>query len=623
MKRGIKTIGSLLLLSLAMDCAWCISPEQQLALLRLARQEQERTRALPAGEAERLARECRAALQQLNRHFAQAHPRDRARWERGIDRDELADELKSSQPDAQRLLVLSKQFYAPHEGLELAPAIALRSALDNYVDFQLLNRSPDDLQQERAIRLQRVSRILEAGPRNETSLREEASWLATLEQSPPLIAELQKEFKHPNLIFTIAPGMLPAFAEKFQREVDHSRWSANFILGNRVEGMAHFRGKITSRPATQQANAIELALTGQIHSPHNTAYAGRFQVYSQGQTSVQAKLKVHWDGTKLTAEPAKVSAQTNSTLIRASVDRRRLLPRSRLANRIDNRIESAVLSRASESLPQARREAASLAAARIANSFNGEIQERLTEWNRNVQHYYTHPLVRVGMLPKSSASLTEAGATLQFQFPGRSGLAAATPPDLSLQGDINVCIHESAFPNLIQRFAGGGIWRDDFFAHIQKEALGDNEVELRIRESSDRWSVQFDRINPWSTRIDRDGVHFTMSVTTFWIDGRERTKPFILQCTLAPFEDVGTKYGWRRVGDVSITGDLDSHDREFLRRKFAGFFASEFHLDGLSSPAGGAWDYLSNVRLYKLELTHGWLGMEFRRLPDAENVAIR
>ncbi|WP_254512762.1 hypothetical protein [Anatilimnocola floriformis] len=604
-----------ILVSLLSASAWCASPEQPAKVVKVARQELARNELQPADEADRLINECRAALQGLNRHFEQASSRDKSILNRLLDREALTEALQAARPDASRLLVLSKQFYAPREGLELDAVLQMRAALDRYLDSQLLtnDRLPEDLREERAIHIERIIELLANRELDHAALREEVAWLATLNQAQPLVAALQDEFQQPNLQFTISRNMLPAMAEKFQKQVERSHWSSNVILGNRVEGMSHFQGQLGGQPVAKQENALELALTGQLQSPHNTAYAGKFQIHSQGQTAIQAKTKVEWDGTKFTATPAQVAAQTTSALTGASVERRRLFPNSRLAGRIDNRIQSEVLSRASESLPQARQQASGLAATRIAESFNTEIKARMAEWNAQVQHYYTHPLVRVGMLPKSSASLNESHANLHFNIPGRSGIAARTAPDMNLRGDLNVHIHESAFPNLIERFAGGGIWDDEFFAYIQKEALGDNDVELRVRENSERWAVQFERLSPWSTRIDRDGVHFTLAIAAYWINGQERATPFTLHCTLAPVEEVGNEHGWQRVGDVNIEGDIASQDRAFLRQKFSGFFASRFHLDGLSSPAGGAWDYLSTVRLHKLKLADGWLGMEFRR----------
>ena len=42
-----------------------------------------------------------------------------------------------------------------------------------------------------------------------------------------------------------------------------------------------------------------------------------------------------------------------------------------------------------------------------------------------------------------------------------------------------------------QPYAAGGVWTDEFFARIQKEAVGDYMVEMRIRENEERCDCGF------------------------------------------------------------------------------------------------------------------------------------
>jgi hypothetical protein len=219
------------------------------------------------------------------------------------------------------------------------------------------------------------------------------------------------------------------------------------------------------------------------------------------------------------------------------------------------------------------------------------------------------------MLPNSQGAATGSGLSFRFHFRGVSALTAPRPPDEKLQGDINLYIHESAFPNLIQPYAGGSQWTDEFFARLQKEGLGDHSVELRIRENEERWSLQLDWLQPWSTRITPEGLRFTLRASGFSIDGKNYNEPVAIESTFVPVREVGPLFGWERVGDVAIDAapSLEGEAREFLRRKFSGFFLERFFLDGLEAPAGGAWDELSNFRPTKVELADGWLLVEYQR----------
>lgn len=587
-------------------------------LAAIARSEKVNFQLDVANASERLANQCRTAIVRLDGYLNELGEKDRGDWHRALRWPELVEQMWRAKPDLEQLLALSKCFYASQPGLEGGAFLEVRTALDRYLHFQLIagGRTQEQLEKEYVRRLEHTARLLESPKIDQNALREQEIWFAGLGQAPRLVEGLRGAMNHPNVVITVSQGMLPETAEQFQQEIKNSQWSVNTILGRCVEGMTYFTGKVTGALPKDGPNAVvELTMEGKVDVPHSTAHAGPFQIYSQSETAVRATKRLSWDGTQIVAEPAQASAAPDSAITGADVQRRRLLPGGLVGNRLDDWLANQAIRRAERSQGQALYEAASITEQTIAEQFDHGVGEQLAQWNHDVAYYYTSPLVRVGMLPASQAVPTKSGFSLQFHFRGASKLAAPSPPQEVFSGDINAYIHESAFTNGIQPYAGGGLWTDEFFARIQKESVGDYSVEMRIRDRQERWSLTLDWLRPWSSRITKDGIRFTLYARGFAIDGKTHKGPLAVKSTYVVKQEVGPDYRFERVGDVQVDAPagVDPKAKEFVKRKLSGFFSDSFYADALYAPAGGAWDALSTFQVSKFELTDGWLRIEFRQ----------
>lgn len=592
-------------------------------LAGLARSEKHSFRLATSENSERFE-EAKAAIDRLGDYLDTLGHSEQTKLRQQLQWSQLVGQFEHPESDIGRLRNLAKRFYEPLSGLEADPMLEARSALDRYVAFRVLARTRvETLEHEYQLRLEQLAQALEHPAANHKALREHVSWLTVHDQAPRTLAGLRETFRHPNLVVTVSRTMLPALAKQFQREITRTIWSTNTILGRRVEGITEFEGEVKGRrPQGAQNAVLDLELTGGIRSPWNTAYAGAFRIFSQSETAIRATKRISWSDTKFISKAAKISANPQTRLVGGQVHRNRLLKNSPLADRVDDALVGLALRQARKSQDQVRREVACISRRTVREQFETAVNDRLNLLNREVEYYYTNPLVRVGMLPTSQMVVRDSDVNLQFHFHGLSGLAASSAPAETANGDIDVHIHESAFPNLIQPFAAGRVWTDDFFAHIQKEAVGDYSVELRIREQEERWSLTLDWLQPWSTTINREGVTFVVNARAFSLEGQHHACPLTVKSTFVPVPEVGASFGWQRVGEVELIAEtpLDQRTRGLLHRKLSGFFLDRFFLDGLSAPAGGPWDQLSTVDLVDLHLSEAWLTLVFKQTQPTERL---
>jgi hypothetical protein len=339
-------------------------------------------------------------------------------------------------------------------------------------------------------------------------------------------------------------------------------------------------------------------------------------IYSRSRTDFQASANVYLDGWQLRGQPTSISARTSTVFEGAEPLGRSGPLRSRV-------LTSAALRRANRvrelSETQASTIAESQIAQQIAQQIDQQLGDHLARANNEIRQSLLAPLARFDMLPRIDTASTESQLQVKLTR-GTPGNVSADdfPPWRDLSDDIDVAIHETVLTALLFPMCGGAKWSDKKFAEIQRQALGENDYELRIG-AHPRWAVVLDPWRPLSAQIDHRGVQFCIQVTELHTDDAHYSFPFRVEARYTMVPTTTAKLS--RLGPVHFAWTTSSRPapedevrvREFALRKFSGFFLDEAYLDGLNAPAGGAWGSASRLANARVDFADGWMRLVFTR----------
>lgn len=488
--------------------------------------------------------------------FLEAMPEpNRSDWKYHFEWDKWGSELaKGRLPERKVLEGVTSRFYGVYEGLEQPSLVKMRSELQQYLHG---NNAPLDLATQ------------------------------------------------PGLVIRLNPTLITSQLSKFSRAKTDIRQTGNWIAGAWVTGTAYCQTNVSAELVSLgNSAAIAVRVAGAINSPHNIAHKDSFQVHSSSNSQLAGVSYLYLEKEVIRASEPQFSAQTHSQL--SHVEGPRLF--SRVAMR-----------QASKKQGQGEAEGSQLIAAQATEELKSELTRELKQINEPLaeQGHYHVLLKRADLLPTLvTTALSPGSLQLGIRFPDSAAQQPLPARNLAQDTAFEVGIHESLAAPFTANFLRGSFWTDVDFARAQKELTGTSSNEMLIGAHPERWGLRWDWRKPLTAMITKDYIEYTFNFSEARIDNRNLESDVIVKSRYKPSS---ARWGleFSRLGDVEVTTSTNklqfgTTDLALLRRKFSSLLGETIYLDGLTPPAGGAWDGLAIYEISEARLEQGWFVLSAR-----------
>jgi hypothetical protein len=261
------------------------------------------------------------------------------------------------------------------------------------------------------------------------------------------------------------------------------------IVGTPVSGTAGTAGRIDLRLVhAGDRGIVDLLFHGQVHS-RTTGFGGPVQVHSSSVTNFSAVKRLQLDEFGIAMLPARVAAQTSTSIHGVSTSLPRL--RGRIARRIGGQ-------RAADLKPAAEAEAARKAEVRIGREFDVDVTSQLRSANGRLSEALAALPVEADLF-RGRLRFASSGEYLQVAIHRAGGrVSPAPPPSPASLGSPELVVHVR--DSLVER-----IVRDtdlqDRFEPLVRRLLAENsphlvgmlavEAQLSLKQSGDGewWSL--------------------------------------------------------------------------------------------------------------------------------------
>ncbi len=285
-----------------------------LAAMALAAKAQ--FRPVPGDRVAQARQRLEQARRQLSDYLATGTAENARRWQEYLHWDAMSAELaKSAEIDGNQLGQIAARYYRDFPSLEHPRFAAMRAALLEY-RTALAMAGDRELAEKYTARLDELSRHLvqfDQQPTMETSqqIGRLVGWLESAGQAPELVASIRARYWRPNLYAAVSQRMVSAGIGSDITETSDVR---DCILGTSIIGTANMQGRTQARLIDNPDSAtIQLLLTGTVHSD-NVGYNRGVQIFSQGDTRVEATKLIYLDANGMSSDTAQACCDTDSTI---------------------------------------------------------------------------------------------------------------------------------------------------------------------------------------------------------------------------------------------------------------------------------------------------------------------
>jgi len=551
----------------------------------------------------------REATQRLNSYLAGLGANGAA-WRTFLKSDELDTQLKSDEPDLDRLAEVDLQFSSGHFGLERAPFAAVGSALNHYLRAAR-NAKNSEAAAQYATDVERLAALLEqyaAMPTPEANLEIGAilGRLQSTGQAPAVIAAVRSQYAQPNVYAQISESFL---SRGFAERVDETEPVSESIEGTRIRGTAHTVGDVTVSlvPNDEQA-VLEALFLGTTQT--KTVGANRSaRIYSSGTTQLTGRQVLYFDVNGVHARSATSEAQTRlrtngigstSGGIRGCI------------------VERVATKRVAEAKPGAERTTSRKAEARLNDRLAQRVNKLMAEANDRYWKQIRQPLVAKKQFPEDFWIRTTADELLVtgvFAAPDRLG-AQAPPPGLQKASDVAIRIHESAINNFAQGVLAGQTLHSDNARNEMTEILGEMPSRFQDEEGKAPWSITFADDKPVEVSFADNG--FTVTIRGKGYTADDRSYRAMNVTAVYKIEPVGDTFKAVRQGDLEIfpPGFVPGQRRfsvpeqtlrSILERRFGKLFTPEIGGDVLEPI--GRFKNIGPLQLNNFATAAGWMSV--------------
>jgi hypothetical protein len=545
-------------------------------------------------------------------------------WKKYLLWDELARQLRSTQPSVAGLSAVDARISSGEPGLERPIVVAVRQALTALLPTVRLIEETD-ARQEFVRQLDELAMLLGAPPHESAGyemplakrrerIGQILGWLDERGLASDLTAAVRRRDSHPNLI---ARFSRPLLASEVDAPFDETGPVRQSILGTTYFGTSRAIGKtgLTLIPDPKRA-VFEITIAGRSSANTSGSVAqGRFRratIYSQTVTDFDGRKQIQIDGDGIHLEPSVATARiaANSMSVAASG----------LGSNIVRR-------RVAESRGQAE--------AQSARSSQRELQRQLDEEVAKLLHGFDGNLPPAGGKPISwrrpyAPALEFSTTADQFTITGLQAAASqlgapGALQEVAPQADLSLQLHESWLNNRSQDLLGGKTLTDDVLQSTLSEVLGwlpeDFDASHRKQAGQPGWAISFARQSPLAVHLT-DGVCEIVVCVDRFAAGKD-AYPAMNITARYKVEDLGSharlvlqdKLGIYPPGFVPgsgkrLGGRYQTY-RRALEKRFSSIFPAEIPLYGFRLDESSTTSVtLSNAGL---SIRDGWLTLAFKR----------
>jgi hypothetical protein len=521
-------------------------------------------------------------------------------WQDYLDWAQAKARLAAETPDRNQLRSILNRLYANEEGLELPAFIALREALQTYVDVQAFAANPraEDFYQRYLDELATQIEAYQEQPDAQTAIKmgQILGWMSRYGQATELTQAVRYHYSRPNLFVQFSQDMIRTGIET---DIEEHTYVRENILGTAIRGPATLKGRISIDLVPSSAGAaIDLVMTGVTHS-NNSGRNGPVSIQSTGLTTVDARKRVVIDAEGLSLQRARAACRTSSRIHNISAK--------------CGAVERVAWKRARKTKSQVEAIASRRASRRVATQMDSEVAEVLTPAKELFADRFRNPLIRRGGFPQQFLlSTCEDHLFIQALQAAADQLAAPDePPELTAAHDVAARIHQSLVGNLSQAYLGGVTWTDERIAELAERLTGDVPPALERMRDEPSWSITFANERPLDARFNDNQITMILRARRF-TRGDQELRENIEISAVYGIEKTEQASRLTRLGEVEVQfGDAKSLSvgnvaiKTFVRNKFESLFQDEFQSDGVALP--GRWRMAGKMRLDQLRCDGGWL----------------
>lgn len=555
------------------------------------------------------------ALVELDEFLLTGGRLNAVRWQSYLRWEEMQAQLSAEAgPDWKVLQSIALEYYANRPGIEDVRFLAVRNALKRYADTLLISSNDKSEEYYRAY-LARAAERLEAfvqdpTPEDAQLIGKTVGWLERFGQAPELVSAVRHHYWGPNAILQFSEEMLQTGVEM---EVDETVGVREVILGTSIRGSGRMTG-IVSLDLVPSADvaALDITLSGNTVS-RNVGRNGPVTIFSNGNTSVNARKQLTISAAGIASQPARASCRTSSRVssVRAN----------------SNIVRQIAWNKIGRSQGQANSIASRRAESRVRQQVDGQVAELTEQANLIFEERVRKPLTRRDAFPREvKTSTTDTHLHMSLLQATADQLAATTePPALTDDHDMAARVHESFVGNLSQAVLGGITLTDERLAELAEELLGEVPEELKITEEDDPWSITFASERPIDVRFDDHLVSVFVRSKGFTRGPQEVKQAVEISAT---YELTHRGNGLRlvRQGDVQVKFGASNRlsvsqvaMKTFIQKKFDDLFKPEVESDGLALP--GKWEQVGKLRLVQMYCDDGWIALGWDQPPRTARTA--
>jgi hypothetical protein len=521
-------------------------------------------------------------------------------WLAFLKWDQLKTELESPEPNLRNLHNIEMTFRQNYWGLEYAPFVATRNALDYYIRALRYGTRPEQTIQTLASQLDSLAAAVD--PASDLSDADRArnlglvmNYLHESQQAPQLVAALHATFSHPNVQVSASEAFINRVVS---RPVVEPAPVDEVILGTRVLGQSCTVGRVTA-DLLPNFNGVSVCLRMDADfSSNNIGYNRGVKIYTTGSADIHAAKFITLTPAGLFTQPATASANLNTQI-------NDIEHHLRIVRRIASR-------QAAKQSPEANAIGEARLVNRLANQFNRQVDEELAEsGSGNLFNQERPALARIG-IPKPQLLLSSSdqhvfGALRQatpFQ------LAALRPAPAVVPGaEVVAGIHQSVASNLADLFLGGRTVHSSEMDDLVRQFVGSVPPELQEEAEGEEWSITFADFHPLEVEFKDGLARVAVRATQMTRADQELNQAVTISAVYQPIVQ-GGEVVFERQGEVQLDfagasrGIRQVTLRSFLKGKFERLFRERTEPQRLT--LGRQMPNVPPLSLAGLRLEDGW-----------------
>ncbi|HEX5445467.1 MAG TPA: hypothetical protein VFW87_16695, partial [Pirellulales bacterium] len=419
-----------------------------------------------------------------------------AAWKQFLHLDELQAQLIAEKPNAEILAAIYEKFTADQVGLEMPVFANVADALLRYENN--VQGRVDGLQSQFVERLKALAESLsqfdqDRSPDNAVAVGSQLGWLEDMRQTAALRRAVRNKYSQPNLHVAASARLVGAGV---RQQLDEVAPVHDLIMGTDIHGKGHTVGTVTAELVPSEDHAMfDTMLAGTVRSK-TTGYNGPATIYSTGATAIAGRKRIVLDELGFASYPASATANTATTI-------------TGIGGR--NLVQRVAWKRVGKQKSEAEQIAADHASMRVRERMDQQVGEQLSQAQGDYLRKVRDPLVRRREFPSLKFRTTKELLFVTGLAANRNQLAAAVaPPEVTVENDLAVRVHESMINNLTAAIFSGHTLTEEEMQKRVIDMRGELPDSLKSEPDKDPWSITFARSQPVTVKFNDALIEITI-----------------------------------------------------------------------------------------------------------------